>query len=435
MRSSEGMGTVLILALVVLLIGSVLAWRRERRNAERLRIVQQQLDQRTQELREVRDLLAQEAVGRRAVEERVQEREAQVRAILDAAPFPMVVSSFPDGLILYLNQPAAHMLDLMPEEAIGQMTANFYAEPAERSALVAQLHQSGAVLGAELRIRTQAQDVRWVLLSAVRFTYCGQDCALVCLNDITTRKQLEDVLRQTNLRSEAALEAERQALREQRNFLGMVSHEFRVPLAIIEAASQLLGIYLRTNPEAEDEVGKIRRAVRRMSELIDVCLADDRLDATSLQLQMGTMDAVGVIAEICEDKRSLAGDRDIILLAPEQAMLVADQTLMRIVFSNLIDNALKFSPPDSPVTIRIQVTSQVVRITISDCGPGIPAEEQARIFEKFYRSTKSDRVRGAGLGLYIVRRIVDLHAGSIAVDSLRGRGTAFTIQLPAITKK
>jgi len=433
----------------MLLIGCGLVWRGAGIETDRHRVRQLQLESaqqveraleervrlRTQELAESNATLGREIAERRAAEDRVNEREAQVSAILAAAPFPMVVSSFPDGVILYLNEPASELLNVPVDTAIGMTTTSFYVEPGERGALIARLHQSGAVLGVEMPIRRLPAMQRWVLLSAVRFGYRGQDCALVCLNDITTRKQLEDMLRLTGRRAEAALEAERQAMREQRNFLAMVSHEFRVPLAIIEAAAQLLGIYIRAGEEAGDEVAKIRRAVRRMSELIDICLADDRLDSNAMQLQTDRVDVTRLLADLCDDKRPFVGPRELILHAQEPVMVMGDCTLLRIAFSNLIDNALKFSPPHTPVILEVGVGADAVRVRVSDQGPGIAVEEQPRIFEKFYRSTKSDRVRGAGLGLYIVKRIMDLHGAAISVDSRQGMGAAFDVWLsPAVAE-
>lgn len=427
----------------MLLIGGGLVWHSAGIEADRRRAGQQQLEAayqieraleervslRTRELAESNATLAREIAERRAAEDRVTDRERQVRAILEAAPFPMVVSSFPGGEIIYLNAPAAELLNVPADQAVGTMSAEFYAEPSERGAIIAQLHQTGAVLGHEMRVRRMPRMQRWVLLSVVRFNYGGQDCSLTCLNDITTRKQLEEALRLTGRRTAAALEAERQAMREQRNFLAMVSHEFRVPLAIIEAASQLLNIYLRANGEAEEEVAKIHRAVRRMSELIDICLADDRIDSSAMQLQTDRVDVARMLVDICDDKRSFAGDREIVLHAPVRAEVMADSTLLRIAFSNLIDNALKFSSPHTSVTVELFAEDDAVRVRITDQGPGIAIEEQSRIFEKFYRSTKSDRIRGAGLGLYIVKRIMDLHEAAISVDSERGRGSVFEIWL------
>ena len=394
------------------------------------RALEERVAQRTMELAAANTTLATEIAERRAAEERVVQREHQVRAILDAAPFPMVVAGFPDGTLLFLNQPACELLNVPADMAIGMLTTSFYVEARDRNPLMDALRDKGAVLGTELRIRRMPREQRWVLLSAVRFSYHNQDAVLICLNDISTRKQLEEMLRQANRRSEAALDAERQAMREQRNFLAMVSHEFRVPLAIIEAASQLLGIYIDSDAEADDEVAKIRRAVRRMSDLIDICLADDRLDSSMMSLRPEEVDLRRMLAELCDDKRPFAGNRELVLTSNGPAILDADATLLRIGLSNLIDNALKFSPAIAPVFINVATEDDAVVIRVTDQGPGIAIDEQPRIFEKFYRSTKSDRVRGAGLGLYIVKRIMELHEGAISVDSDGQNGSTFAIWLP-----
>jgi len=387
--------------------------------------------QRTSELAAANVTLAAEITERRAAEERLREGERQVRAILDAAPFPMVVASYPDGRFMFLNQPATDLLNISLFEAGALRTTDFYINVSERKHFLMRLKETGCVLGAEFRVRRMPREQRWVLLSAVRFTYRDQDAVMICLNDISMRKQLEETLRLAGLRSEGALEVERQAMREQRNFLSMVSHEFRVPLAIIEASSQLLGIYTHADHEAEDEVAKIGRAVRRMSDLIDVCLADDRLDSTTLSLRISTVDLGRTLNELIEDKRPFASDRPMqVSIRGESALIDADATLLRVAFSNLIDNALKFSPAGSAIEVEIGVDESAAQVQVTDHGPGIAQEEQPRIFEKFYRSTKADRVRGAGLGLYIVRRIIDLHGGSIAVDSLPDKGATFVVWLP-----
>ncbi len=394
------------------------------------RYLERRVALRTAELADTNTTLAAEIAVRRAAENRLRESEHQVRAILDAAPFPMLVAGFPSGGFMFLNRPAIDLLNVAGEETEALATEDFYVNPGERGQFLQTLEETGCVLGAELYIRRRPDEQRWVLLSAVRFTYRNQDAVLICLNDISTRKRLEESLRLTNIRSEAALEAGNQALREQRNFLAMVSHEFRVPLAIIEAASQLLGIYTASDEEAEDEVAKIGRAVRRMSDLIDVCLADDRLDSNMMALKIAEFELGAVLSELCEDKRPFAGNRPLTVTCDRPVFVEADLTLLRIGFSNLIDNALKFSPPKSPVSVSVTSDGEGAMVRVTDCGPGISLEEQPRIFEKFFRSTKADRVRGAGLGLYIVRRIVDLHGGSIAVDSRPGAGATFIVWLP-----
>lgn len=358
------------------------------------------------------------------------EREGQMRAILDAAPLPMVVSGYPEGTVLFMNGPACELFNVTADEAVGMAAEAFFVEPADRLELLRRLGEGGAVSGLELRARRLPRQQRWVMLSAVRFDWRERPCSLVCLNDISQRRQLEESLRLTGRRAVAALEAERRVVREQRNFLAMVSHEFRIPLSIIGAASQVLDVCAPTDAMMGEEVDKIRRAVRRMSDLMDVFLADERLNSTMMRIIPGPVDLVRLLSDLCDDKRPHAGDRVLTLEAPSTLGMVGDGPLLRIGFSNLIDNALKFSPVGSEIRVTVEDRLDAVRVSVADAGPGIALEEQGRIFEKFYRSTRSDRMQGAGLGLFIVHRIMDLHGAALALDSLPGRGAVFDVWLP-----
>jgi signal transduction histidine kinase len=230
--------------------------------------------------------------------------------------------------------------------------------------------------------------------------------------------------------AQSAIEAERQALQELRNFLGMVSHEFRVPLAIIDGASQLLSMLGDRKPEAEEEIAKIQRAVQRMSSLIDTYLSEDRLSTSGLPFRPVAMDLHDLLGATCRNHARLSGGRAVQLSSAGPVPMVADPDLLRIMFDNLIGNALKFSPPDSPVSVAMWGHHGVAEVMISDSGMGIAARDRDRIFEKYFRTSEATKVHGAGLGLFIVRSILDLHEGTIRLDSEPGRGTTFTLSLP-----
>ena len=214
------------------------------------------------------------------------------------------------------------------------------------------------------------------------------------------------------------------------NFLSMVSHEFRMPLAIIHAASQLIALFTRSDNVAQDEVGKIERAVRRMTDLIDVYLADDRLESNATTLILTDVDLGDVLTKLCDERELIAQKQPLTVQCDVTGRIEGDPAMLRIVFSNLIDNAMKFSPLDSPVTIKVSGTQDGVLVCVIDHGPGIRQEDLDFIFEKYYRSPETNRVHGAGLGLYIVKRIVELHGGSITVKSHPGAGATFIVWLP-----
>ena len=384
----------------------------------------------TSELAEANAALKAEIKIRQATEDRLRERTGQVRAILDAAPFPILVSRWNEDEVLFVNSPAEDLLGINRDGLPGLKGEDFYDDPSDHDRIVDTLAKCGVVLGGELRARCADGEKRWLLVSAVRFTYGEVDAIMLCMLDISARKDLEKAQSEAHDRIREALIAQQKASHEQRNFLSMVSHEFRGPLAVIGAASDLLDIYSPSEGEAREEVAKIIRAVRRMSELIDIFLADERLDSTSMPLRISDLDLGAIVTDLSQDMHPVPGRSPLRITIEPPARIEADGTLLRIGIANLIDNALKFSPPGSPVELSITTDQDGATISVTDHGPGISREEQHLIFEKFYRSTKTDRVRGAGLGLYIVRRIVDLHHGRVTVDSRPGQGTTFTIWLP-----
>jgi len=237
-------------------------------------------------------------------------------------------------------------------------------------------------------------------------------------------------LEESKKKAEDAAEAVLRSMEEQRNFLSMVSHEFRGPLSTIAGAAQLIAIYGRDHEELGEEVAKIHRALGRMSNLINEYLNEERLDSSVCPLDAKRFDLGPLVEEACSADLFSADARCLDMDMEPGVSVTGDRNLLAIAISNLVDNALKFSPAHSPVSVTMRRHLDQAEIVIRDRGPGIPADEHDKIFAKYYRSTRTDRVCGVGLGLYLVKRIVDLHAGTIAVESDAAGGTAFTLRLP-----
>ena len=237
-------------------------------------------------------------------------------------------------------------------------------------------------------------------------------------------------LREATQVAEQAAETERQIRQEQRNFLGMVSHEFRLPLSVIGASTQLLDLVVKPNHISQEELIKIHRAIGRMSALIDICLADERFESGNMAPRLEAVEVGALVADLCQEMAPHTPERMGFTPPPTPVTIQADGTLLRIALSNLIDNALKFSPPSQPVNIRVEAEGGEAIIRVTDQGIGISQDDQSRIYEKYFRSSKVDGVRGTGLGLHIVRRIIDLHGGAIHMTSQAGTGTTFSVHLP-----
>ena len=226
-----------------------------------------------------------------------------------------------------------------------------------------------------------------------------------------------------------ALEHARIARGDLRQFLSMVTHEFRTPLAIIDSAAQMLLI----RPQALDDGSQprlrtIRDSVSRMVQLIDTCLADERLDSETLQLQTATTDIAPLITAQIHQQRQAHPDRTIRLVLPPVPDLCIDTALISMALGNLLNNALKYS--SSSIQVMVSHQDDSIQIAVTDHGLGIPASELNHIFDRFYRADNVKGLAGTGIGLSMSRRIIQLHGGNLTVDSTENVGSTFTIRLP-----
>lgn len=225
--------------------------------------------------------------------------------------------------------------------------------------------------------------------------------------------------------AEAAL---RVAMREQRNFLVMVSHEFRTPLATVRAAITIIERGTETmSDRLRKEAGKIVRAVSRLSALIDTFLTDDLVDRASMRIEWGPLDLALLTRVLCRDRVAESG-RTIHVNGISEARMVGDQVLLSSVVENLVGNALKHSEAD--VFVTLGEDPDHVWLRVSDSGRGIDPAEHEAIFERYYRSPTASSRPGAGIGLHIVRRVVEMHGGEVSVDSTPGQGSTFMVLLP-----
>ena len=235
---------------------------------------------------------------------------------------------------------------------------------------------------------------------------------VVTMTDITQRRRLE-VLR--------------------RDFVANASHELKTPVAAVRVLAETLLTALPDDPEAGR---RFAERIAREAERLDV-LVRDLLDLSRVErgtLDVEPVDLVGLAKEVVGGYGDLAEERRIRLhseLRPQVSMR-GDRAQLGLLLSNLLDNALRYTPAKGTVCVRLDATESRAVIQVSDTGQGIPARELARVFERFYRVDKA-RARqtgGTGLGLAIVRHVAEAHGGTVGVDSELGRGSTFTVSLP-----
>ena len=218
-------------------------------------------------------------------------------------------------------------------------------------------------------------------------------------------------------------------------FISIISHELKTPVALIKGYA---GTLRREDARwdaatVRDSAAVIEEEADHLTELIDNLLDASRLQAGGIKLNLGDV-ALDQLARHMVEKYSVeAAQHPIELDFPKGFPTVpGDSTRLENVLSNLINNAIKYSPAGAPIRLSGRVTPQEVIVTVADRGIGIPLDEQGRIFERFYRvdDQLSRQTQGSGLGLYLAKAIVDAHRGRIWVESTPGKGAAFSFALP-----
>lgn len=256
--------------------------------------------------------------------------------------------------------------------------------------------------------------------------------------DITELKQAEEQLRQ-------AVAKEREIMEFRTRFVSMVSHEFRTPLTTILSSADLLEFYLEEWPnEKQDKkqqsLERIQTAAVNMTQLLEDVLFIGRAENHRLPFTPKPIDLSEFCQNIVEELQLSAGEETCINLTHKIPLHEADTTplsqacmdekLLRHILTNLLSNAIKYSPEGGEVDFELACHKSEAIFTIQDSGIGIPPEELPRLFQTFHRCGNVGNIPGTGLGLAMVKRSVDLHGGTIDVESEVAVGTRFTVKLP-----
>jgi two-component system, OmpR family, sensor kinase len=221
----------------------------------------------------------------------------------------------------------------------------------------------------------------------------------------------------------------------QRNFVSMASHEFRTPLGIIDGhAQRMISMRDRLTPQdLAERARKVRNAVRRMTQLIANLIGSSRLidGRIGFSYHPAQVDLTAVVRDACHLQRELTPDAQLLDCPEERPLMVyGDASLLSQVLGNLVSNAVKYSPNGAPVSITSSQDGTHVAVVIEDHGIGIPDTDVERVFERYYRGSNTSGIVGSGVGLYLVKTIIDLHQGSILLDSRENEGSRFTLRLP-----
>jgi signal transduction histidine kinase len=286
----------------------------------------------------------------------------------------------------------------------------------------------GALLGGLVGGFRFAPDTTW---PATLFCIMGLGGYLLAMNHIAFGRNVQLRAAREQLRQHA--ERESKARDEQGRFIAMLSHELKTPLSVIDVAAQTLERIDRSHdPEVARRHLRIRRSVSRINRLVEQFLANDRLDAEAMSVQYARVDIAELVREVADT--SPDGIERLRLAIPDALWIEADNALLRVAITNLADNALKYSPAETIVSLSATPCEheqiEGVEVVVVDQGSGISPAFQSRLFSRYTRGDNVGQISGAGLGLHMVQRIAELHGGLVEVTS-NASGSVFRMWLPS----
>ncbi len=244
-------------------------------------------------------------------------------------------------------------------------------------------------------------------------------------------RELREICRRYNDMA-TALAAQR---RSQIAFLGGVAHDLRNPLSVLKMAVSMVPAERPLPPDSmiRKMIATMTRQIARLERMVKDFLDTASIEAGELELRKEAHDVRGIVSAVVPLFAADASARTIDVQVPEAPVVVeCDELRMEQVLTNLISNAIKYSPDDAPVTVAVAENEREVAVSVVDHGVGISEEERRRLFEPFRRvGLSKEAVPGVGLGLFVVKQIVDAHHGRIEIESAPGEGSTFRVLLPA----
>ncbi|HEX5732906.1 MAG TPA: ATP-binding protein [Blastocatellia bacterium] len=408
---------------------------------EELRVAEEELRTQNAELIVTRDAL--------------EEERARYREMFELAPDAYLVTD-PEGVIRAANEAAARLLGIQDRFLIGKPLANYVSDE-ERKSFRAKLNSiltSDRVIeiDARMQLRTGEHLDSAIRLAPVRNSKGELTGLRWLVRNVTERKQAEDEIKSWNIELErrvaertAELEAAKAeaeaANRAKDDFLATLSHELRTPLNAILGWTHILATHLDNRDTAAQAIEVIERNAATQARLINEILEVSRIITGKLTLNLLPMEIGPIIEAAIEGARPAIDSKAIQLevsLCTDDCQILGDATRLQQVVANLLSNAVKFTPEGGKISVELTRAGERAQLTVSDTGQGIDAEFLPFIFDRFRQaeSASTRRHGGLGLGLAIVRHIVEMHGGTVqAASAGKGQGASFVVSLPVTTEK
>lgn len=401
------------IALVVILTGTTLFFRVGSPIIKRLETYSRDLEK--------------EISGHKKSVKALQESEERFRLVFESNPDPVAIARVDNDVAIDVNNAFEAWFGIERDKVIGHSsdTLGLWTDKSMRESFLDRLQHAGEINKFETELRLRNGETRSVLLSARLLNIHNEFCNLIVLHDITTEKVAELALKKMD--------------QEKNEFISMAAHELRTPLSAMMGYTELLLTPEKFGGFSEEQKLDFLHEVYDRGESL-TRIIDDLLDVSriengySVTLDLQQDDFKTLLRKTVEFYRSPDSEHRFrldLLDEADQPLMLIDRHRIKQVIENLLANAVKYSPGAGEITVIGRPIADGWEVKVKDQGIGMTPDQIDRIFDKFYRVDSSDTsTQGLGLGMGIVKQIIEAHGGSILVESVKGQGSVVTCSLP-----
>lgn len=389
-----------------------------------IRRVVLQLQEKEQQLQQQNAMLAREIMERKQAETELRQHELQSHQLLEVTPIAVAVVD-ESASLLYLNPTGVKLAGAANMRLL--IGSSIYALlPGLPSTILTQC------VPTRYTITTQDREQIDVEVQSVPFDFKQQQAYLLLITDITAQQRVEyDRMKAEKLRIQ--IEEERKLIKLRDSFAAMVSHEFRTPLTVIQSSRDILAKYHHrlTEDKRKQQLERIDQQVKRMNQLLEDILIFSQFNAGIKSSNREPLHLDVLWNELIQEMVLIYPDHQFQTDFESSAVPgLWDESLLRHVLLNLMSNAAKYSSVGTVIHCGLAYTQDDVLLEVRDQGRGIPSQDQPRLFQPFMRASNTEKAKGTGLGLVIVKQSVEAQGGTIQFESAENMGTTFTIRLP-----